>query len=240
MSELEFDKASLSESEPLGGPIFDIALLPQGDRGSSFRTQNDPSAPYQRQNYIERQGSIDIRCSCLDVIHGRLSATGSELATLIVLQFRFDVRKKARRIESVDISLEFKGTRASEACPEVYAIKPLDRMFERPTTQEEEVKHNAKLELGGSGPVGGITLTGSLGRETTVKRRTEDFTIVTGSIDLKGRNWGKPNCASWWDSVQAYLVPHANMISKDSAGKLVHEDWGTCLHANCYTPAKGR
>lgn len=31
---------------------FNVALFPTGDEGSSFRTQNDPSDPYQRTNYI--------------------------------------------------------------------------------------------------------------------------------------------------------------------------------------------
>jgi hypothetical protein len=178
-------------------PTFDIGLSPTGDAGSSFRTENDPSAPLQRSNYIERKGAVDIRCSCLDVIHGLFSAESGVFATLIVLQFRFDPRKRARRFESVDISLEFRGIKPGEGGPEVYAITPVGMLSLVPTTQHEEVKRNASLQLGGAAPVGGITATGTVGWEKSVSRDTSDQTTVTGSIDLKGRNWGKSNCASW-------------------------------------------
>jgi len=36
-----------------------------------------------------------------------------------------------------------------------------------------------------------------MGWEIAVNRDVRDATIVTGSIDLRGRNWGKSNCASW-------------------------------------------
>jgi len=178
-------------------PSFDIGLNPGGDAGSSFRTQNDPAAPLQRQNYIERKGAVDIRCSCLDVVHGLYSGESGVFTTLIVLRFRFDARKRARRFESVDISLEFGGMKPGESGPEVFAIAPEGSMSLVPTTQHEEVKQNRSLQLGGAAPVGGLTATGTVGWEKTVSRDTSDKTTVTGSIDLKGRNWGKSNCASW-------------------------------------------
>lgn len=176
---------------------FDIDLSPGGDEGSSFRTQNDPSAPLQRSNYIERKGAVDIRCSCLDVIHGLFSSSSKTFATLIVLQFRFDPQKRARRFQSVRISLEFGGMKHVETGPEVFSIAPVGRLSLVPTTQHEEVKQSGSLQLGGAAPVGGITATGTLGWEKAVSRDTSDQTTVTGSIDLKGRNWGKSNCASW-------------------------------------------
>src|SRR5277367_5768934 len=136
---------------------FDIGLSPTGDEGAAFRTQNDPYAPFQRSNYIERKGAIDIRCTCVDVIHGLFSASSATPATLLVLQFRFDARKRARRFESVDISLQFGSMTPGESGPEVYAIAPDDRMSLVPTTQHEERKRNAGLQVGGAAPVGGVT-----------------------------------------------------------------------------------
>lgn len=176
---------------------FDIGLSPTGDEGAAFRTQNEPYAPFQRSNYIERKGATDIRCTCLDVIHGLFSASSATPATLLVLQFRFDARKRARRFESVDISLQFGSMTPGESGPEVYAIAPNGRMSLAPTTQHEELKRNAGLQVGGAAPVGGVTAAGKVGWERTVKRDTSDQTTVTGSIDLKGRNWGPSNCASW-------------------------------------------
>jgi len=178
-------------------PSFDISLSEKGDDGSSFRTQNDPSAPYQRSNYIERKGAIDIRCSCLDIIHGQFSSESGMFATLIILQFRFDARKRARRFQSADIELEFKGMKPGESGPEVYSIAPVGKMSLVPTTQTEEISRKAGLQLGAAAPIGGITATGSVGWKKTVIRDTSDETTVIGSIDLKGRNWGPSNCASW-------------------------------------------
>ncbi|KAH7317806.1 hypothetical protein BKA65DRAFT_108303 [Rhexocercosporidium sp. MPI-PUGE-AT-0058] len=176
-------------------PSFEVGLLPGGDEGSSFRTQNDPAAPLQRSNYIERHGAVDIRCSCLDVVHGFFSADGETLATLIVLQFRFDSRKKARRIQAVKISLEFGGMKPGENSPEVFSISPAGSLSLVPTTQHEEVSRELGLDIGGG--ILGATATGRVGWKKTVSRESSDQTTVTGSIDLKGRNWGKANCASW-------------------------------------------
>lgn len=178
-------------------PSFNIDLSITGDAGSSFRTQNDPSAPFQRNNYTERKGAVDIRCSCLDVIHGRFSAGSGVFATLIVLQFRFDARKRARRFESVHISLEFRGMKAGELGPEVYAITPDETMILVPTTQHEDIERNVSLQLGGAAPVGGATATGTVGWRKTISRDRSDCTVVTGSIDLVGRNYGSKNAASW-------------------------------------------
>ena len=178
-------------------PSFDIGLSKTGDAGSHFRTQNDPSNPWQRLNIIERKSAVDIRCSCLDVVHGDFSASSDDFATLIVLKFRFDPRKVARRFQSVNVGLEFRGMKVKDTGPEVFAIYPEGRMSLMPTTQHEDTKRNLNLQLGGAAPVGGITATGTVGWEKSVGRDTSDQTTVTGSIDLKGRNYGPSNCVSW-------------------------------------------
>ena len=178
-------------------PSFDIGLSKTGDSNSRFRTENDPSNPWQRANIVERKGSVDIRRSCLDIVHGDFSTSSDLFATLLVLQFRFDPRKVARRFQSIDIRLEFKGMRPKETGPEVFAISPNGRMSLAPTTQHEDIKCNLSLQLGGAAPVGGITAGGQVGWEKCVSRDTSDQTTVTGSIDLKGRNYGPSNCVSW-------------------------------------------
>ena len=188
----DFDEEDLDEDTDLIGLIN---LSPSGDAGSSFRTQNDPSAPFQRSNVIERKGALDLRCSCLDVIHGQFSEDGQAFATLIVLQFRFDPRKRARRFESINISLEFAEYSKGDKAPVVDGISPDGRFKLVPTVQQEEVKRSGNVQLG-AGQMG-VSATGTLGWEKAVARETSDHTTVTGSIDLKGRNWGGANCASW-------------------------------------------
>ncbi|OCL04060.1 hypothetical protein AOQ84DRAFT_272406, partial [Glonium stellatum] len=147
-----------------------------------FRTQNDPYAPFQRSNYIERKGAVDIRCSCLDVTHGLFSIESGSSATLIVLQFRFDPRKRARRFESVHISLEFRSMEQGKAGLEVYAIAPVERMTLLPTTQHKEAKRNASLQLSSAAPVVGLTATGTVRWEKSVGRNTSDQTTLTSDL----------------------------------------------------------
>ena len=188
----EFD-----EEESLVLPQFNVTLLPVGSVGSAFRTENDQHKPFQRTNLVERKGVLDLRCSCLDVIHGQFSPDTDGFATLIVLKFRFHSRKQERRFERVEVSLEFKEMDRGGKCPVVYDIKPLERLSVAPTEQREELKRSANVQLGAAAPVGGVTATGSVGLEKSVGRDTVDYTTISGFIDLKGRNWGEPNCATW-------------------------------------------
>jgi len=204
LEDIDRDDEDLLDEEELEDPStdelpsFDIGLSPTGDAGSSFRTQNDPSAPLQRSHYVERnKGGVDIRCSCLDVTHGMWSSSSDKSATLLVLQFRFDPRKRARRIQDVNVTLRFAGMKPGESDPEVAAIAPDGTFNLVPTTQHEEITQGGSLALGAAAPVGGITATGTASRQKAVSRDTSDHTTVTGSIDLKERNWGAKNCASW-------------------------------------------
>lgn len=192
--EVDSDNDSIEDGDL---PSFNISLFESGDSGSAFRTQNSPSNQLQRSNYIERKGSVDIRCSCLDTVHGQLSSTSDIFATLIVLEFRFDPRKKARRFESVDISLEFKGMDSKDAGPEVLKAAPDGNLSLMLTKQHEELQRNASLQLGAASPIGGLTATGALGWVKTVSRDASDQTTIVGSIDLVGRNWGPKNSVSW-------------------------------------------
>ncbi|PWY84669.1 hypothetical protein BO94DRAFT_536262 [Aspergillus sclerotioniger CBS 115572] len=177
---------------------FDIGLNPTGDAGSGLHTQNDPAAPYQRENYIERKTAVDIRCSCVDVVHGLLKPDGSSYATLIVLQFRFDPRKRARRISQVDIEIQFSGSEPGAADPEVYAIAPNEHLSVSRITQTETTSTESSLNLGAGSIVSGfVDVGGSVKFGHDISRETNYAATIVGSIDLRGRNYGKANCASW-------------------------------------------
>jgi hypothetical protein len=176
--------------------VFDIPLNPGGDEGSAFRTKNDPSAPYQRVNVTERRGALDIRCTCLDIIHGLMSPDTEEFATLIVLKFKFDSRKTARRISAVNITLQFAPEQPGDPEPEVLQIAPYDSMVMVPTMQVRDKKITAGFNLGAP-PLAGVDLGLEFGWESSVTRETTDATKVIGSIDLLGRNYGNADSASW-------------------------------------------
>ncbi|KAK8194931.1 uncharacterized protein BKA78DRAFT_308686 [Phyllosticta capitalensis] len=206
---------SKSQSEVSDGcddedSIFDIGLNPAGDEGSSFRTQNDPAAPYQRGNLIERRGAIDIRCTCLDVIHGLLTPENfEELATLIVLKFNFDSRRRARRIATANIKIEFSSSEPNYSGPEVLKIAPFGSMAMVPTTAQKEEKRIASFTLGAP-PLAGFQAGTELGWERAVTSETMDQTRIIGSVDLRGRNYGPPNSISWTlleNETQATGVP---------------------------------
>jgi hypothetical protein len=175
-------------------PAFDIALLPTANEGSGFHTQNDPKSPYQRENVVERKSAVDVRCTVVDIVHGLLAPDG-DFCTLVVLQFRFDPRKRARRISNVDIELRFAPSSPNGADPVVSGISPNGRFAVSQTTQTEEttVGGDAHLSGGAAGAEAGATLK----REKVVTREMTYSTTVTGSIDLRGRNYGQPNCVSW-------------------------------------------
>ncbi|KAK8157186.1 hypothetical protein IWX90DRAFT_316534 [Phyllosticta citrichinensis] len=180
-----------------GESIFSIGLNPTGDAGSSFRTRNDPAAPYQRRNLIERKGAIDIRCNCLDVVHGLFTPNNfEELATLIILQFNFDSRKRARRIASANIVLEFSSSEPNKSGPEVLKISPFGSMAMVQTVAQEEKTRNAGFKLGAP-PFAGAEAAVELCWGNSVTSETTDQTRIVGSIDLKGRNYGPPNSVSW-------------------------------------------
>ncbi|KAJ4180390.1 hypothetical protein NW767_014395 [Fusarium falciforme] len=177
---------------------FGISLAPKGEEGSGLHTQNDPSKPYQRENIIERKSAVDIRCSSVDIIHGLFTSEGNEqdvFCTLLVLQFRFDRRKRARRISHVDIELRFAGSESGVADPEVFAIAPSGHLRFAHTTQTETTTTGGEVNLGAGGA--GIEVGSALKFEREVTREMGYATSVTGSIDLRGRNYGKANCASW-------------------------------------------
>ncbi|KAL3424924.1 hypothetical protein PVAG01_04205 [Phlyctema vagabunda] len=189
---------STSESDPDSKdelPVFNIQLNPSGDEGSGFHFQNDPKSPYQRQRVVERRSAVDIRCSCVDIIHGLLKEDGENYCTLLVLEFRFDPRKRARRIAQVDIELRFLGDKAGASEPNVHGIAPEGRFSFAQTMQSETTTIESDVHIGGG--ITGLDAGGAVrfGRETS--REMNHATTVTGSTNVRGRNYGDPNSVSW-------------------------------------------
>jgi hypothetical protein len=194
-SELQHDGEE--DAPPLGGfQPFSINLAPIGDDGSRFHTQNDPAQPLQRTNYIERKGAVEIRCSCVAIVHGLLAPDSNTFCTLLVLEFRFDPRKRARRISSVDMELRFSGLVSANSHPEVSAIAPCGHFDVAPTTQSESSGVSANLQLGG-GAAPGPTVGTGVTWDRSITRDMTYAATVTGATALRGRNFGGPNCASW-------------------------------------------
>ncbi|KAF7952196.1 uncharacterized protein EAE97_001693 [Botrytis byssoidea] len=176
-------------------PSFDIEMLTTGDENSGFHTKNDPSDPWQRKNIINRKGAIDIKCTCVDIVHGNFEQNNNTYGTLLVLLLRIDPRKRSRRVASANISLKFTGMKPGGARPEIVAIS-LDGRFEMvETTHNEETSKGNKINAGG----GALSLEANA--EFMWEKKTSaditDSTTIVGSIDLIGFDYGPDNCASW-------------------------------------------
>ncbi|VBB79466.1 Putative protein of unknown function [Podospora comata] len=185
------------EDEAADSLSWNIALAPTGDSGSQFHTKNDPNKPLQRQNYVERKGAVDVRCSCADVVHGFLSPDSDILCTLIVLDFRFDSRKRARRIASVHIDLRFSSLDPNSPYqPEVRAISPDGNFTVAPTTQTESSTLSGNLGISAT-PGPAPTLSAGISIDKSITRDMTYAATVVGAKSLRGRNFGQPNSASW-------------------------------------------
>lgn len=158
--------------------VFDVTMFESGSEGSGFHTKNNPNDPYQREEVVQRTGSIDIRCSILDVIHGVMDPESDYWATLIVLQFRFDPQKRMRRISEATLELLFDVTDPANELPEVEAISFDDHFSLLPSKQSESTT------VGGQGTLGAtqiVTASGTAKWEKTVTRETSDRTTVSGA-----------------------------------------------------------
>ena len=179
-------------------PSFEIGIHETGEPDSTFNFDrtNDPLAPWQRQELMQRKSVFNIQCQHVDIVHGRLGGDpSSSPATLIVLKFWFDQRHRKRRILSADIRLEFSGMDAEGTRPEVYKIAPCDRTALEESTAKFENSDETSLIAGASG--GGATAQGGHIHKKVVSEERSFATTVSGSIDLEGFSYGSANCASW-------------------------------------------
>lgn len=121
---------------------FGIDLVPaEGERG--FHTKINPQQPFQRSTIHEDRRALAIKCSLVDVIHGRWCADGDDndyYATLLVLDFLFDVGNKlGRRIKSAKITVTFYGESDDDDHPGVVNISLNGSYSLLPTTQSETI-----------------------------------------------------------------------------------------------------
>lgn len=186
---------------------LEIAAFFEGDEGDEdakgrFHIQNNPKDPYQRDNIIERQGRVDVRCEHKDIVHGFFSDTVDDPCTLIVLAFRFQPNGLARRIKQGNVVIKFASMAQGGDDPEVLAVWPDGQFSFHPTKQHETVVQGGGISISAGADAVGLSLGGELKKEHTIERDTADATWLRGSIDLRGRNWGPKNSVSWtlWEN----------------------------------------
>ncbi|KAL7936850.1 hypothetical protein V8C35DRAFT_293983 [Trichoderma chlorosporum] len=176
---------------------FDFALFEQGDLDSGFHLKNDPEAPYQRENVVQRKGAVYVKCTCIDVIHGKWDSEESgSSATLLVLLFRFNPLKRARRIVTANIELKFFDMEGyHRKNPEVVEISFNDDFSMTATQRTESTTRGVEGTLGSG--VLGAELSGTVKYEKRIDEITTDAARLIGSIDRLDATIGPCNAASW-------------------------------------------
>ncbi|KAE8548952.1 hypothetical protein TMatcc_010178 [Talaromyces marneffei ATCC 18224] len=160
---------------------FGIDLVPaEGERG--FHTKINPQQPFQRSTIHEDRRALAIKCSLVDVIHGRWCADGDDndyYATLLVLDFLFDVGNKlGRRIKSAKITVTFYGESDDDDHPGVVNISLNGSYSLLPTTQSE-------------------TITNGLTASASANVLSADATYISGVTCLIGVDWDPANAVEW-------------------------------------------
>ncbi|PMD30166.1 hypothetical protein L207DRAFT_520307 [Hyaloscypha variabilis F] len=173
--------------------VFDVGMFDGGAEGTGFHTKNNAKDPYQRSEVIQRTGAVDIRCTVVDIIHGAMSANSDCWATLMVLQFRFDPQKRARRIAAATIELRFDALDLDGETPEVEAISFDGNFSLMPSKQTESITKGA---TGTAGASYGANLGLEAKWEKTVNRETTDATTVSGGRFVVNNQ--PPNCVAKW------------------------------------------
>ncbi|KAH8892233.1 hypothetical protein GQ53DRAFT_647305 [Thozetella sp. PMI_491] len=188
--------------------IIPLALV--GDANSGIHVRDELLDPYQGTGWAERKSLVDLRCSCVDIVHGLFSSENSVSATLLVIEFQFEPRRQCQRVSSATIELKFSGLQ-EETTVEVHSIAPLGRFVLQHMSQETE---RAYEESAWDFPISGsATGVSTVQQQYSVPREATGSTTVMGSIDLRGRNFGGKNCVLW--NIQE------NHISMDGIGTTI-------------------
>lgn len=173
--DIALDGHDLDDDESID--LFDFSMFGGGSEGSGFHIKNDPNRPYQRQEVIQRTGSIDIRCAVVDIVHGLMAPDSDYWATVLVLRFRFDPQRRARRITKATIQLKFDTTDPKNELPEVEAMSFDGNYSFRPSRQSEMRTRGVEGTLGVSQ---GVSANATAKWEKTVSQNTSDKMTVSG------------------------------------------------------------
>lgn len=156
---------------------FGLSLEASGQPGG-YHTANDPENRFHRQTVTDRKGAVDVHGKSKAIIHGSMSSSTDEPATLLVYDFTFNPTKRFRRVASAVITFEFASCELNSPGPEVHAVAPSGYWSLAETTQKEHIERssNANLSLGYQGATAG----GSQTWTTSVDRDGKNFTSIRG------------------------------------------------------------
>lgn len=178
-------------------PELNLEVFPDGDDGSGYHIQNDPSNPFQRQALVQRRNRLDVRCDHKGIVHGCHSDECEEWYSLIIVEFKFHRNHVASRIKAAYATIRFAGWEEDDPDPEVVDMWPNGQLAVEPTQREVQTVRDHGLN-GGAGIAMGVQLEvgGEFHTEKTIKGVMTDHTTVRGSMDVT-RSFGPSDTVSW-------------------------------------------
>lgn len=173
---------------------FTIPLNPEGD-DSAYRLRPEYEGQVEQPNMIDYGTSLHVQADLVEVVHGNMFQ-GKDLATLIIVDFRFTSTDASRRFRFAEIIYKFRDSDISDADPpRVHQIAPDGEFSMNRTETTQQLTRGANATAGsGFGPANvSLGLTWNL-VETETK---VDQARLTGFKKVFERNRAPPQTA-WW------------------------------------------
>ncbi|KAM0342383.1 hypothetical protein ACHAPU_009570 [Fusarium lateritium] len=147
--------------------------------------RNKPGEPFQRRVLVDRASPCGIRAVLVGVVHGSMGPN-KEPATLLIFEFKFDARKRDRRIKSANITTRFYG---EKDYPAVADIAPHGPVFLNHTITKDTTTVSPQINaLGYAGSSGlGISTTSDWqSKDSAVLNASKRFKPKAGVADIAG------------------------------------------------------
>ncbi|KAL4935210.1 hypothetical protein BDV06DRAFT_229035 [Aspergillus oleicola] len=159
--------------------------------------RNPPQQPFQREKIHEDRRAVHVKCSLIDVAHGRFSHNSTENdATLIVFGFRFDPGIAGGRFTAATITVIFAGQSEEHEHPGVTDLSLNGTYSVLETIQTETTTQGLDTTVGVN-----VLNAGQLGTtrryEKVVSRQVSDATYVSGTSCMIGVEWEPENAVEW-------------------------------------------
>lgn len=190
---------SLGESTEDPLEAFVISLGPDdGEGGFHFDARNNPARPFQRETVHDDRRGVAVKCSLLDVAHGKYlpESQGSD-ASLVVFGFRFDRGANGGgHIKAATITVTFLGEYDDDDHPGVMGLSFNGTYSVLETTQTETVTRGVGASVSGS-VLNAAQITLDRKYEEVVTRQTSDATYISGSSCRIGVDYDPDNAVQW-------------------------------------------
>ncbi|KAL4787867.1 hypothetical protein BJX76DRAFT_317857 [Aspergillus varians] len=176
---------------------FAIDLSPDEGLGGGFHTRNHPRQPFQRETVHNDYRGVRVKCSVLDVVHGKWSPESTESdASLIVFGFRFEPGDIGSRITRATITVKFAGESDVDDHPGVAGLSLNGTYSMLETTQAETITRGLDTTISANA-LNASQIGVAKKYEKVVSREKSDATYVSGTSCMIGVDWDPENAVEW-------------------------------------------